>query len=94
MRVLGDDEPDERVASGDDRVLRALATLSDTDQELLRLRAWEELSSAQIAVVLGIRPTAVDMRLSRARRRLEQALGLAEPVAGGMPRFAVNEEGS
>jgi RNA polymerase sigma-70 factor, ECF subfamily len=92
LRVVGDDEPDERATHGDDRVVGALATLSDTDQELLRLRAWEDLSSAEIAVVLGIRPSAVDMRLSRARRRLEQALGRTEPAMGrGMTRIAIEE---
>ena len=55
-------------------VMTALAMLSDTDQELLRLRAWEELPSSSIAVALGIKASAVDMRLSRARRRLEDCL--------------------
>jgi len=55
-------------------VLSALAGLSEADQELLRLRAWEDLSSAEIAIALGINAPAVDMRLSRARRRLEDSL--------------------
>lgn len=55
-------------------IVDALSTLSSSDQELIRLRAWEELTSAEIAVVLGITSAAVDMRLSRARRRLERAL--------------------
>jgi RNA polymerase sigma-70 factor (ECF subfamily) len=93
LRAVDDEGPDERAASGDDRVLRALASLPDTDQELLRLRAWEDLSSAEIAIVLGIRPSAVDMRLSRARRRLEQALGMAETMTSDTaPRVALNEE--
>lgn len=58
----------------DHAVLDALATLSEPDQEVLRLRAWEELNSAEIGVVLGISTSAVDMRLSRARRRLERAM--------------------
>lgn len=59
---------------GDRTVLDVLATLSKSDQEILRLRAWEELTSAEIGVVLGISATAVDMRMSRARRRFEHAL--------------------
>jgi len=55
-------------------VLKALAKLSEADQELLGLRAWEDLSSAEIGIALGINASAVDMRLSRARRRLEQSL--------------------
>jgi RNA polymerase sigma factor (sigma-70 family) len=77
---------------GDRTVLEALATLSPSDQEILRLRAWEELTSAEIAVVLGISVTAVDMRLSRARRRFEHALDSATVTTPGMTaRFA--EEG-
>lgn len=60
-------------------VERALARLSDEDQELLRLVAWEELGREEIAVVLGISRTAVRVRLHRARRRL--AGQLAAPAA-------------
>jgi RNA polymerase sigma-70 factor (ECF subfamily) len=67
-------EPAVAVLAADQPILDALSTLSASDQELLRLRAWEELSSAEMAVVLGITASAVDMRLSRARRRLERAL--------------------
>lgn len=53
-------------------VLEALARLRPGDQEILRLRTWEQLPSAEIAAVLGISPHAVDARVSRARRRLVQ----------------------
>ena len=53
--------------------LEALARLS-ADQELLRLVAWEELSHAEIAEVMGISVNAVAIRLHRARARFEQAL--------------------
>lgn len=62
------------VLAGNPLVLAALATLSSSHQEILRLRAWEDLSSAKIAVVLDISAAAVDMRLSRAKRRFERAL--------------------
>lgn len=68
---------------GDQTVVHALATLSELDQEVLRLRAWEELTSAEIGLVLGISASAVDMRLSRARRRLEQALSSAGSTSFG-----------
>jgi RNA polymerase sigma-70 factor (ECF subfamily) len=54
--------------------LDALARLKTDDQELLRLVAWEELSHAEIAEVLGISVNAVAIRLHRARGRFEQAL--------------------
>lgn len=55
-------------------VLQALASLGERDREVLMLTAWEELSSAETARVLGCSRTAAKVRLHRARRRLRQAL--------------------
>ena len=54
--------------------LDALARLSASDQELLRLVAWEELTQAEIAHVLGISVNAVAIRLHRARQRFAATL--------------------
>lgn len=63
-----------RAAGGDlDRLDAALAGLRDEDRELLRLAAWEHLTPAEIAEVLGISPNAAAVRLHRARRALKQA---------------------
>jgi RNA polymerase sigma-70 factor (ECF subfamily) len=51
-------------------VVAALARLSDTDAEVLRLVAWEQLSVVAVAAVLGIEPDAARHRLHRARRDL------------------------
>lgn len=58
----------------DNATLDALARLSASDRELLRLVAWEELSHAEIAQVLGISVNAVAIRLHRARARFQEAL--------------------
>jgi RNA polymerase sigma-70 factor (ECF subfamily) len=58
----------------DHTVLGALATLGERDRELLLLIAWEGLSQAEAAEVLGIRRPAVATRLHRARQRLADAL--------------------
>lgn len=58
----------------DGPVFSALATLSATDHEVLRLVAWEGLGNAAIAQVLGITPNAVAIRLHRARARFADAL--------------------
>ena len=63
----------------DGPAFEALATLSPTDQELLRLVAWEELGNQQIAVVLGITTNAVAIRLHRARQRFSAALKSIDP---------------
>lgn len=64
-------------ASGDadlDDVHSALARLRPDDREILRLAAWEELTSADIAAVLGCSDNAAALRLSRARERLRDQL--------------------
>jgi len=57
----------------------ALASLRESDQEILRLVAWDGLTPAQAAVVLGCGPVAARSRLHRARARLAARLGL-EPA--------------
>ena len=69
------------------RIRDALATLSELDQEALRLVGWEELDLAAAALAMGCSRATMAVRLHRARRRLERALGTAgwaepRPVSG------------
>lgn len=57
-----------------EEALGALERLNPLDREVVLLRVWEELSSEEIANVVGSTATAVDMRLSRARKRLNKIL--------------------
>lgn len=66
----------------------ALASLSERDQEVLRLVAWDGLTPAQVAVVLGCTPVAARTRLHRARGRLAVRLGLAPRLAPDLQRGA------
>ena len=74
-------------------VVAALARLGDADAEVLRLTAWEHLSIADVAAVVGIEPDAARQRLHRARQRLAreyarlQSRPTLPPVApiGGAP---------
>ncbi len=52
----------------------ALARLREADREVLTLAAWEELTPAEIGVVLGITANAAAIRLHRARARFASAL--------------------
>ena len=54
----------------------ALASLRESDQEILRLIAWDGLTPAQAAIVLGCGQVAARSRLHRARARLAARLGL------------------
>jgi RNA polymerase sigma-70 factor (ECF subfamily) len=70
-----------------------LASLPEADRELITLQAWEGLTVAQAATVVGIRPAAARKRLERARRRIRTALddADAEPARGG---FGLSSEGA
>jgi RNA polymerase sigma-70 factor, ECF subfamily len=60
---------------GDPSLWTAWAKLRDGDREVLALIAWEELSVAEAARVLGCPAPVFSVRLHRARRRLERLLG-------------------
>lgn len=57
-----------------DEVLAAFGELGERDREVLRLVAWDGLTAAESADVLGVTRLAFAVRLHRARRRLERAL--------------------
>jgi RNA polymerase sigma-70 factor (ECF subfamily) len=57
-------------------LVAALETLRPADQEILRLRAYEELTLPEIAEVLGCSVDAAKKRSARALRRLRKAAGV------------------
>lgn len=71
----------------DSRVLEAVATLGASDQEILLLITWENLSTNEAATVLGCSSAAAAVRLHRARRRLARALD--DTIA--LPRQTISE---
>jgi RNA polymerase sigma-70 factor (ECF subfamily) len=95
------DEPEAAVDTAIDerrrlgRVLVALDGLAEADREILVLAAWEELSYAEIAEVLGLELGTVRSRLSRARARLRERLGPSgEEPPDGAPAAVVAHEGA
>jgi RNA polymerase sigma factor (sigma-70 family) len=72
-------------------VLEALASLGDRDREALLLVAWDGLSTADAATVVGLSVRSFESRLYRARRRFRERLDTldapvpqdAHPVIGG-----------
>jgi RNA polymerase sigma-70 factor (ECF subfamily) len=76
----------------DGALAEALDALPDTDRELLRLWAWEQLTAAEVAKVLGISPNAAGIRLHRAKAKLKKSL-LARKDGGAAGHPGVREEG-
>ena len=72
--------------SQDAALMEAIATLKPEDQELLRLKAWEELSHSDIGSVLGISAHAVDMRLNRALKKVGKAMSANPRTKVSSPR--------
>jgi len=66
-------------------VWSALAALSHRDREALLLVAWEELSPARAARVLGVSANTFAVRLYRARRRFARALAAESDRPGHQP---------
>jgi RNA polymerase sigma factor (sigma-70 family) len=61
----------------------ALQRVSARDREVLLLAAWERLDRAGLAVALGCSRATAAVRLSRARKRLANALADAEAQEPG-----------
>jgi RNA polymerase sigma factor (sigma-70 family) len=98
-RAIARSDPPPDVGSHEDRVvaelaarrirprlLEALAALSAGERDVLLLVALSQLSHAETANALGIREGTVGSRLSRARKRLRDAIGARDediPDTGG-----------
>lgn len=82
-------ESSSPLAAGSD-LAAALATLTESDRELLLLIAWEGLDADQVARVLGVRRGSIYMRLHRARHRLATALANEQRAAAPVPPAAAN----
>lgn len=63
-------------------VITALRTLRPGEQEVLRLAAWEGLTSRELAVALRCSENAAAIRLHRARKRLAEQLEKGTEPAG------------
>ena len=72
-RPIVEFEADTAARAEAEAVLAAMASLRTRDREILLLSAWEGLSHAEIATVLGCSENASAIRLHRARQRLSQA---------------------
>ena len=82
-RLAGLASPPDAAAETDGELLRAARQLPLADRELLALLAWDGLTVAEAAVVLGWRPVTARVRLHRARARL--AALLADPAPDAAP---------
>ncbi len=85
-QLLGKHTSPTEAALRAERVLRlqeAINALDPLDREILSLRHFEELTSAEAALALGIEEAAAAKRYLRALKRLKDSLALLAPAEGG-----------
>ena len=90
LAPVSDDGPDIVVVrrAQDAAVVGVLELLKPSDQEVLMLAAWEELTAPEIAVVLGISTSAAEQRLHRAKRRFAKKMEHKRPSSNAHLRAA------
>lgn len=59
-------------------IVAAISRLRQSDQEIIRLAAWEELSREDLGIALGCTPNTVTKRMNGALDRLACELGAVE----------------
>lgn len=89
MGMSPPDSPVEQVVVREEvrLVVGLLDSLRKSDAEVLRLAAWEQLSTAEIGSVLGVSPDTAKKRLSRARKRLYDLYEKERSTAFEFPIF-------
>jgi RNA polymerase sigma factor (sigma-70 family) len=90
IRVTDSGQPSDEPGQ-QELVSSALATLGREDQEIIELTVRHELYGADLADVLGVPPNQAQLLASRARVRLNSALGTvltARPRLGACPELA------
>lgn len=74
-------EPQNAIDNAD-ALRAAMGQLPESDQEVLRLWAWEDLDGPRLASALGCSPGTARTRLHRARTRLRTILTALMPEEG------------
>jgi RNA polymerase sigma-70 factor (ECF subfamily) len=77
-RAIGEISEEPVLFEGDAALGGAFSRLSERDQEVLRLVAWEGLSLREAATVLGCSAVACRVRFHRAKRSLAERLQAVE----------------
>lgn len=84
------DDPSRSMESAEQDALlgRAIDSLDEVSRTIVVLRYFQGLSSKEIGQIVNLNPTAVDMRLSRARQQMKQSLLTSEAFADEKARTA------
>ena len=86
-------DPQYATETSDPALLAALDTLSESEAEIVRLWAWEQLEPREIAVALDMTANAVSVALTRAKRKLSQRLQRQDQPLSGHIQEAGTDDG-
>ncbi len=78
VRTLASESDSEMI----ERLVDAIRALSEREREILWLTYWEDLSAAEVGIVLGASPGTVWTRLNRVRAKLRPLLSDTRVSAG------------
>jgi RNA polymerase sigma-70 factor, ECF subfamily len=76
-------DPQRASDKPDAALVAALDVLSDSEAEIVRLWAWEQLQPREIAIALDLTANAVSVALTRAKRKLAQQLERQDRLLAG-----------
>jgi RNA polymerase sigma-70 factor, ECF subfamily len=76
-------DPQRASDKPDAALVAALDVLSDSEAEIVRLWAWEQLEPREIAIALDLTANAVSVALTRAKRKLAQQLERQDRLFAG-----------
>ena len=76
-----------------EHLVTSLARLKPSDQEVLRLRAYEHLTLSEVAIVLGCSVPAAKQRSARAIKRLRRVANIVGEQTATPASRAIREGG-
>lgn len=82
-----DGDPQMLIDRTEPELEAAIAELSDSEAEIVRLWAWDRLEPREIAIVLDMTSNAVSVALSRAKRKLTARLRPTGDNSGSVDRI-------
>jgi len=76
-------DPQQATEASDPALVAALDVLTESEAEVIRLWAWEQLEPREIAVTMDMTANAVSVALTRAKRKLAQQLDRQDRLPAG-----------
>ena len=84
-------DPQQTTEASDPELIAAFDVLTESEAEIVRLWAWEQLEPREIATSMDMTANAVSVALSRAKRKLAQRLDRQDRLPAGHIQSATDD---